>query len=278
MEEATELCKLCLFLALTGCSEKAEDVQAFSSVNWNIVSGNALVGSIYWVEAFPHIMKKGGFTVIVGNPPYIEYSKVRQEYVVAGYETQSYGNIYAAVVERSLSLCRPGKSYLGLIVPLSVCGGGRFAQLRRTMTGQLAQLWLANFEIFPSRLFDGAFQRLSIVIAQHGFLGKGEIQGDESLDAINRVPTILGEMNMGECTIYTTRIQRWYAVERPYLIDLMRYIHAQRTVKAGVFPKLASSLQETILQKLVEKAGRLSIASVLYPRRTEQFVYYQEAT
>ncbi|MBV9614226.1 MAG: hypothetical protein JO031_02080, partial [Ktedonobacteraceae bacterium] len=41
---------------------------------------------------------------------------------------------------------------------------------------------------------------------------------------------------------------------------------------------LGSVLQETILQKLVEKAQGKSIASVLYPRKTEHFVYYQEAT
>ncbi len=320
MEEATDLCKLRLFLALTACSEKVEDVQTFSSVNWHIMPGNALMGSIYWLDIFPHIMKKGGFDVIMGNPPYIEYSKVRQEYALADYETRSYGNIYAAVVEQSLALCHPGESYLGLILPLSVCGGERFAQLRRTMTGQLAKLWLANFEIFPGRLFDGAFQRLSIVIAQHGSSGKREIHddihSDSSLDALNwgfsilqretsendvgaspcvrplpstlivastgcpqaDAPTVLRETNTGKCTIYTTRIQRWYTVERPYLIDLMHYIHTQRTVKADMFPKLASPLQETILQKLVAKAEGLSIANALFPNKTEHFVYYQEAT
>ncbi|HEY5005173.1 MAG TPA: DNA methyltransferase [Ktedonobacteraceae bacterium] len=269
MEEATDLCKLRMFLTLAACSERIEDVPTFSSVKWHIVTGNTLIGSVrnrdpnriqmqdrasfHWFEEFPEVMERGGFDVIIGNPPYVEYSKVRHEYQAAGSEAAVvYGNLYAAVLERSLALCRPGKSYLGLIVPLSLCGGERFGSLRRSITRQTAELWLSNFEIFPSRLFDGAFQRLSILLARHE--------------------------NSAKCTTYSTRIQRWYAVERPYLIDLLQYTHAQRTVKADVFPKLASPLQETILQKLVAKAQGNSIASMLYPYKTKHFVYYQEAT
>ncbi len=279
MEEATDLCKLRLFLALVACSERIEDVPPFSSMTWNIITGNALIGSVqdhdenrtevssrssvgvklgeeptsfHWFKRFPEVMEHGGFDVIIGNPPYVEYSKVKHEYQAVASEAGRYGNLYAAVLERSLALCRSGQSHLGLIVPLSLCGGERFGSLRRSIIQQMQELWLSNFEIFPSRLFEGAFQRLSMLIARHG--------------------------NSGKCTTYSTRIQRWYAVERPYLIDLMQYTHAQRTVKTDVFPKLASPLQETILHKLVAQAQGNSIASMLYPYKTEHFVYYQEAT
>ena len=269
MEEATDLCKLRLFLTLVACSKRIEDVPAFSSIQWHIVTGNTLTGSLqhraqsetldqahrtsfHWSADFPEIMERGGFDVIIGNPPYVEYSKVKHEYQTTESDITVYGNLYAAVLERSLMLCHPDQSYLGLIVPLSLCGGERFASLRRSIIRQTAELWLANFEIFPSRLFDGAFQRLSILLAHYG--------------------------NSAQCTTYSTRIQRWYAVERPYLIDLIQYTHAQRTIKADVFPKLASPLQETILHKLVTQAQSNSIASILSPHKTEHFVYYQEAT
>ncbi|HEV2656116.1 MAG TPA: DNA methyltransferase, partial [Ktedonobacteraceae bacterium] len=206
----------------------------------------------HWFIDFHAIMQRGGFDVIIGNPPYVEYSRVRHAYRVQGYETASCGNLYAAVIERSLTLCRDEQSYLGLIVPLSVCGGERFDELRRTITRHSSALWLANFEIFPCRLFEGAFQRLSILLAQHG--------SDPG------------------CTISSTRIQRWYAVERAQLIDLIAYTPARRVVKADVFPKLAFPFQESILRKLAEKARGGSIATLLYPRKTDYFIYYQEAT
>jgi len=161
-------------------------------------------------------MEKGGFDVIIGNPPYVEYSKVRHNYTVDGYEERSCGNIYAAVIERSLTLCRSQESYLGLLVPLSICGGTRFEHLRETLMHTTSHLWLANFEIFPCRLFDGVFQRLSILLARHG-------QGQQ-------------------CTIHTTRIHRWYASERPLLIDLINYTPVTYVGNAGGFPKLASKL------------------------------------
>jgi|SRR5450755_109045 Eco57I restriction-modification methylase len=206
----------------------------------------------HWFIDFHAIMERGGFDVIIGNPPYVEYSKVRHAYRVQGYETASCGNLYAAVLERSLTLCRDEQSYLGLIVPLSVCGGERFDELRHAITRHTAALWLANFEIFPCRLFEGAFQRLSILLAQYG--------------------------SHPDCAISSTRIQRWYAVERAQLIDLIAYTPARRVVKTDVFPKLASPLQESILRKLTDKARGGSIATTLYPRKTDYFIYYQEAT
>ena len=50
----------------------------------------------HWFVEFYGIMHKGGFDVIIGNPPYVEYSKVKKEgYTVKGYETESCGNLYA---------------------------------------------------------------------------------------------------------------------------------------------------------------------------------------
>ncbi len=207
---------------------------------------------LHWFLEFYGIMQRGGFDVVIGNPPYIEYSKIRQAYKVQGYETESCGNLYAAVIERALKLCRSGESYLGLIVPLSICGGERFAQLRTTIRHNTSHLWLANFEIFPCRLFDGAFQRLSILLARHS--------------------------HTSDSSIHVTKLQRWYATERPHLIDLIMYTATHNQVKPQVFPMLAAALQDSILQKIAVKAAHDSIAKALYPRVTVHFIYYQEAT
>jgi hypothetical protein len=299
MEEATEVCKLRLYLALLASIFQSQDVPSLPSLNLHIHAGNALVGSarsadnynisppfsnssynhpqfqadnkqadeaissaslgykkswrpFHWDEAFPQVMEKGGFDVIIGNPPYVEYSKVRHDYTIDGYEKRSCGNLYAAVIERSLMLCSSQESYLGLLVPVSICGSTRFEHLRKTLRQLASHLWLANFEIFPSRLFDGVFQRLSILIAKR-----------------DQAP---------QCLTHTTRIYRWYTSERSVLIDLINYTPVTYTTNVGGFPKLASILQASILHKIRERSRGQCIASVLSTQKTPYFVYYQEAT
>lgn len=205
---------------------------------------------LHWHLAFPAVMQSGGFDVIIGNPPYIEYSTIKSVYQIAEYEAESCGNLYAAVTRRALALSREQSSFVGMIVPLSICGSERFARLRAKLRACSTNLWLANFEIFPSRLFDHAYQRLSILLAMRA-------------TASNKA-------------LYVTCSQRWYAAERPYLLPLLRYtrVHQQQTQ----FPKLASSLHEDILQKIVDRARGQAIAHVLLQQPTPHFVFYQEAT
>ncbi len=46
----------------------------------------------HWFTAFYGILQEGGFDVIIGNPPYVEYRKVKKDYTIKGYGTESYGN------------------------------------------------------------------------------------------------------------------------------------------------------------------------------------------
>jgi hypothetical protein len=206
----------------------------------------------HWFIEFYSVMRRGGFDVIIGNPPYVEYSKVRREYKVPGYKNKSYGNLYAVILERSLQLVRPGQSHLGLIVPLSICGSGRFKELRQTIKRQIETCWLANFEIFPCGLFHGPNQRLSIFLAKHG---------------LGATPTF-----------NVTGKQRWYAQERPHLLDLIAYTRIECSANTEDIPKLASPLQEHILHKIMRQARGEHVAQALSQQKTEYFVYYQEAT
>ncbi|GCF07397.1 Eco57I restriction-modification methylase domain-containing protein [Dictyobacter arantiisoli] len=270
--EAIIHCQLRLYMALLASVEYSKDILPFSHLHFNIYEGNALVRTaeqaqatseeqalFQWQHTFTAVFQKGGFDVIIGNPPYLEYSKIKQIYLIQGYEEKSCGNIYAAIVERSLTLCQDNTGYLGLIVPISLCSSQRFEPLRQQLLNATSQLWLANFEIFPSRLFEGAFQRISIILAQH------------------RAPN--PQKQPSKHALYVTRTHRWYSAERIHLLPLLYYTQIQAVMHAPfVFPKVAAPCQETLLLKLVHNPEQTNIGNVIARQPTAHFIYYQEAT
>ena len=49
----------------------------------------------HWFVEFYGIIESGGFDVVIGNPPYVEYKEVKEDYTVLGYATESCKNLYA---------------------------------------------------------------------------------------------------------------------------------------------------------------------------------------
>lgn len=72
-EESVEIAKLSLWL------RTAEPNRKLNSLNYNIKCGNSLIDdpevagekAFNWKEEFPQVFAKGGFDVVIGNPPYV---------------------------------------------------------------------------------------------------------------------------------------------------------------------------------------------------------------
>lgn len=124
-EESVEIAQLALWL------RTAKPHRKLNSLNENIKCGNSLISdpaiagekAFNWQEQFPKVFEKGGFDVVIGNPPYVfAREKVSEEdktYYTQVYESAKYQvNTYIIFMEQSLLLAKKN-AIIGLIVPNS---------------------------------------------------------------------------------------------------------------------------------------------------------------
>jgi len=177
----------------------------------------------HWFAEFYGIINSGGFDVIIGNPPYIEYSGI--DYVIKNFKTLDCGNLYAFVMERILSL-KHHESKLSLIVPLSGHSTDRMKYLIKYFYHEAQSLYISNFsgDANPSRLFDGVKFRLSIFLASF----------------------------TGDKKIYTTKYIRWYSEERNNLFSKLSYSLTNSLLHSSIL-KNPSPLTNKILEKINNK-------------------------
>jgi len=176
----------------------------------------------HWLIEFYGIIASGGFDAVVGNPPYIELSKVKADYVPRGYATSTSGNLYGLFVEHAEKISSD-HSYIGLIVPISVMCTERTIDVQKSLLSN-SLIWASTFDVFPARVFEGAAQRVSIVLWSNP------------------------ERN--EKKLYTTRYLRWFQQERATLIERLEYAETNGLGKLGWLPRLGSQRETSILKRL----------------------------
>ena len=116
----------------------------------------------WFAEFYGIIQDEGGFDVIIGNPPYVEYSKVKKTYSIQGYRTERCGNLYAFCMERSLNISRDEGKF-GMIVPFSSTSTFRMNKLVDHMISK-GSLWVSNYDERPTHLFDGVCLQTAIIL------------------------------------------------------------------------------------------------------------------
>jgi hypothetical protein len=174
----------------------------------------------HWFIEFYGILKNGGFDVIIGNPPYVEL-KALSNYRPIGYVCNDAGNLYALVMERCYFLnLKEGRQ--GFIVPVSSISTDRYNTLQHLLVQRA--LHYSSFDDRPSRLFEGLEHcRLTIHL-----IGKP----------------------VNKSTLFSTRYNKWSAIEREALFEKQIYTPAVNFLIDGSLPKLDSPLEETITQKI----------------------------
>lgn len=115
----------------------------------------------HWLAEFYEIINgNGGFDVIIGNPPYVEYSNT--EYRIK-FAKSSYSNLYAYCLERCSQL-ENTQSFCGIIVPMSVTSIREYSTIRHCLVEEHHRIYFTNHSIRPQSLFTGVSQRVSIIL------------------------------------------------------------------------------------------------------------------
>ena len=204
----------------------------------------------HWFVEFFGIMSKGGFDVVIGNPPYIEYRTIKDSYTVHGLATERCGNLYAMMMERSVSMVTDGR--VGMIVPVSGACTQGYALLRELLTAD-CDMVVSHFNDRPSRLFEGI---------EH-----------------NRLSIFLLKMGSKTRKVFSTTYNKWQASERDTLFQRLAFVDSTNAELEGILVKLGHPVETSIFQKFLRApmvVGTLTTetpqTSIYYTRKLSYFV------
>jgi hypothetical protein len=201
----------------------------------------------HWFVEFHGIMQRGGFDVVIGNPPYVAASKIRKLYDVRGFKTHGASDIYSWVLERSSALLgKNGRT--GMIVPLSLSFSADFDDTRQLLYSEYSSNWFSSFGRIPAALF-------SHDVRVRNTIHIGSKSGDR-------------QQNM------TTRLQRWFEAYRPFLLPTMGYARFRPKLWKNRVPKIESQRLIDCFEGNLQKSH--TIARVIASRPTRNRLYFKK--
>lgn len=207
-----------------------------------------------WLAEFYQIIEgNGGFDVIIGNPPYVGYTRKNKEtgkavietYRIANYyKTLPASNLYAFTIERTKDILNlNGRE--GMIIPISAFANDSMSTLQMFVKNVFGNKWISTFHQRPAQLFDGVLQRLCILLT----------------DCTN------------SDSVFTSGIYRWYSHTRSQLFQNVSYSHGDQTKQQHIV-KVGSSVELSIFDKY---AKHRVTSEYIAPNRNNNNVFYRTA-
>jgi len=171
-EESVEIAKLSLWL------RTAQKGRKLTSLNSNLKCGNSLIDdpevagdrAFNWQNEFPEVFKKGGFDVLIGNPPYVSYqsnsiSEKDLKYFNVNYQSShKIFDLYGLFIEKSYSLLND-ISTISFIIPNLFLMNDSFTKLRCFIAKNFAINQIVNCE---DGIFEDAVVPTAIFVFEKG--------------------------------------------------------------------------------------------------------------
>jgi len=202
----------------------------------------------HWLAEYYTRIAQGGFNVIIGNPPYVEYTKknkvtgqsVKDQYGLLGYATISTGNLYAFILERSRQI-HDKKGQLGMIIPVSSISSDSYRSLADFAF--LDHYHISSYSNRPGKIFKGVEQRVVILLSDSTTKGS-----------------------------FSSRYMHWYEEQRPTLMSSLRYAKAKLVSGRKMPYKSGDPIHNAILEKILVHKGSLSD----YEGTGKYYTYYHD--
>lgn len=225
--QAVEVTKLSLLLKLlegenresTGYLFKYSDIKLLPNLSENIKCGNSLIGSDFydaeqkdlfadeeasrrlnvfdWGVGFPEVFKKGGFDVVIGNPPYVRQEGLGEykEYFSNHYQVyHGVADMYAYFIEKGIGLLKKDGLF-GIIVANKWMRAGYGEPLRRFLKSKEI-LEIVDFGDLP--VFEKATTYPCILRVKHRdreVSGRDKSRPVSKIDAVNVKTLSFGDLS-----------------------------------------------------------------------------------
>jgi type I restriction-modification system DNA methylase subunit len=194
-EEAVEIAKLSLWL------RTAKQGQKLTNLNDNIKVGNSLISdpsvsdaAFKWKTAFKPIFDKGGFDVVIGNPPYgASFNNEEKDYLKKEYEdvhittTESYNYFISKILKISNR-----KSIFGVIIPSSFLNQIEFEKARRLLLDKSIITRIINL---GDSVFDDVATPTCIVISDISKMSDDSFYADFVKEDRIKLPNLLSNQD-----------------------------------------------------------------------------------
>ena len=183
-EESVEIARLALWL------RTAKPHRKLSSLNNNIKCGNSLISdpaiagdkAFDWQAEFPQVFAKGGFDVVIGNPPYVkEYTnKAAFEGLHENPCYQGKMDLWYFFGSLSINITK-NKGYIGIIAPsnwITNEGAGNFRNIVISKAQILQYIDFGDYKVFE----DAGIQTMIYIMSNSQKNEKYSIQYSRVVD------------------------------------------------------------------------------------------------